>query len=129
MTKAARLAWFVLGWISVGFGGVGIILPGLPSTAFFIAAAYCFSKSSPRFEQWVLNLPKIGPMVRDYRSGLGMPRRTKHIAITSMWLAIILSSIVLSDRWYLVVTVVALGAIGTWYIRCRVPTNESPGTQ
>ena len=46
---------------------------------FFTVAAYCFGKSSPRFEQWVLDLPTIGPMVRDHRAGLGMPRRITRI--------------------------------------------------
>ena len=57
-------------------------MPGLPTTVFFVIAAACFSRSSPRFEQWVLTRPGIGPMVRDYRAGLGMPRRAKVAAIT-----------------------------------------------
>ena len=78
--------WFLAGWVAVGLGGLGIIVPGLPTTVFFIAAASCFARCSPRFEQWVLNLPRIGPMVRDHREGLGMPKRTKRYAITMMGL-------------------------------------------
>ena len=70
-----RWLWFGLGWVAVAIGSIGIVVPGLPTTVFFIIAAACFSRSSPRFEQWVLTRPGVGPMVRDYRAGLGMPRQ------------------------------------------------------
>ena len=56
-----KVAWIALGLISVGVGAIGIIVPGLPTTVFFIIAAACFAKSSPRLERWVLDLPRIGP--------------------------------------------------------------------
>ncbi len=118
-----RAGWFAGGWVAVGVGGVGIVVPGLPTTVFFIVAAYCFGKSSPRFEQWVLDLPTIGPMVRDHRAGLGMPRRIKVIAISTMWAAIAVSAVVLRERWAIALAVIALGLVGTWYILTRVPTK------
>lgn len=121
--RVLRAGWFAAGWVSVGVGGVGIVVPGLPTTVFFIVAAYCFGRSSPRFEQWVLELPKIGPMVQDHRSGLGMPRRIKVVAISTMWAAITISAVVLRDRWPIAAAVGVLGVIGTWYIVARVPTK------
>ncbi len=123
--RVVRAGWFVGGWISVGFGAVGIVVPGLPTTIFFIIAAACFGKSSPRFERWVLGLPRIGPLVRDHRAGLGMPRRAKGWAIGSMWTFIALSSVLLRDRLLIVGVVIAVGAVGTAYIAWRVPTREA----
>jgi uncharacterized protein len=114
--------WFAGGLLSVGIGGIGVVVPGLPTTVFFIIAAACFSKSSPRFEQWVLNLPKIGGTVRDYRAGLGMPRRSKIIAV-SMIVAVSTLSAVLAGApvaW----GIAALGLAGALYVTFRVPTRE-----
>lgn len=122
--RTARTLWFVAGWVAVGVGGIGIVVPGLPTTVFFIVAASCFARSSPRFEQWVLDLPKIGPLVRDHRAGLGMPRRAKILALAMMWVAIVASSVALRSRPVGVAIVVALGLIGTAYILWRVPTRE-----
>jgi hypothetical protein len=119
-----RAWWFASGWVAVAVGSIGVVVPGLPTTVFFILAAWCFSKSSPRFEQWVLELPTIGPMVRDHRDGLGMSRRAKRFAIGSMWTAIALSAVVLRGRWPIVVVIVALGLIGAAYIVRRVPLRE-----
>jgi uncharacterized protein len=118
-----RVGLLVVGWIAVALGGIGIIVPGLPTTGFFVLAAACFARSSPRFERWVLDLPTIGPLVRDYRDGLGMPRRAKAIAITMMLTACVLSSLALGSP-VLAAVVLGLGAVGTWYVGWRVPTRE-----
>ena len=127
--RVVRAGWFVGGWVAVAVGAIGIVVPGLPTTVFFIIAASCFGKSSPRFEQWVLRLPRIGRMVADHRAGLGMPRRAKVAALATMWVAIVLSCVLLRDRVVVVGVVVALGAIGTAYILWRVPTRVSAATE
>jgi uncharacterized membrane protein YbaN (DUF454 family) len=121
---AARVLWLAVGMVAVALGGIGIVVPGLPTTVFFIVAAWCFGRSSPRFEQWVLDLPGVGGMVRDHRDGLGMPRRAKAIALTMMWAAIVLSGFALRQRPVLVAVLAIVGLIGGAYIVWRVPTRE-----
>ena len=36
-----------------------IVVPGLPTTVFFIVAAACFARSNPRLEQWVLESTQV----------------------------------------------------------------------
>jgi uncharacterized protein len=118
-----RWIWFLAGWVAVGLGGIGIVVPGLPTTVFFIIAASCFARSSPRFEQWVLDLPRIGPMVRDHRAGLGMPRRAKAWAVGTMVVVAGLSALA-AGHPAISLTIVGLVAIGAWYVTFRVPTRE-----
>jgi uncharacterized membrane protein YbaN (DUF454 family) len=118
-----RVLLLALGWIAVGLGSIGIVVPGLPTTGFFVLAAACFARSSPRFERWVLGLPKVGPMVRDYRAGLGMPRRAKVVAIAMMLGACTLSAITLGSPIGVGV-VLGAGLVGTWYVGWCVPTRE-----
>ena len=122
-TGARRWLWFGAGWCSVGVGGVGVVVPGLPTTVFFIVAASCFAKSSPRFERWVLDLPRIGQMVRDHRAGLGMRRRAKAWAIGTMLLFAGVSALVVVDRVVITIAILALVAVGVWYVAWRVPTR------
>ena len=121
---ASRIVWLTFGMIAVGLGGIGVVVPGLPTTVFFIVAAWCFSRSSPRFERWVLDLPGVGPLVRDHRNGLGMPRRAKGVALTMMWTAILLSSVALRQHLVVAAVIVAAGLVGTAYIVWKVPTRE-----
>ena len=119
----AAWVWFAAGWLAVGLGGLGVVVPGLPTTVFFIVAAWCFSRCSPRFERWVLDLPRIGPMVRAHRAGLGMPRRAKAWAVGTM-VAFAGASALAVGHPAIAATMLALVAVGAWYVAYRVPTRE-----
>jgi uncharacterized membrane protein YbaN (DUF454 family) len=112
-----------VGFVLVGIGGVGAVVPVLPTTIFFIGAAACFARSSPRLERWVLELPHVGPLVRDYRSGLGMPRRAKVTASAAIAMAITISAIALTS-WPGRGVAAGLGLIGIAYVTFVVPTRE-----
>jgi uncharacterized membrane protein YbaN (DUF454 family) len=119
-----RAIWFALGWLFVALGGIGVVVPGLPTTGFFVLAAACFARSSPRFERWILGLPGVGPMVRDYRAGLGMPRRAKAWAIAMILAVSLLSAVVAVDNRAVGAVIVAVALVGVWYVGWRIPTRE-----
>lgn len=79
-----RTFFAILGWSFVGIGFVGIFLPLLPTTIFFILAASCFARSSPRFETWILNHPRFGPPVRAWRDHGIISTRAKTLAVCGM---------------------------------------------
>lgn len=124
-SRAMRAVWVVAGLGLVGVGTVGLVVPGLPSTVFFVAAAWCFSRSSRRLERWLLGLPLVGALVRDYRAGLGMPRTAKVTAVVIMWAAITVSAVVLRERWWLPTVIAGLGVAGTVAVLWWVPTREA----
>ena len=119
----ARWLWLAGGFLAVGIGAIGAVVPGLPTTGFFVLAASCFARSSPRFERWVLGLPGIGPMVEDYRAGLGMPRRAKVLAVASIAVAAGLSA-TFALAGAARALVVVLGLVGIWFVGIRIPTRE-----
>lgn len=121
-TVLGRVMWVAAGVVCVGIGGIGVVVPGLPTTVFFIAAAACFARSNPRLEQWVLDLPRVGPMVSDYRAGLGMPRRAKVFAVGSILVFTTIAVVVIDSTW-LRVGVGLFGATGVAYVLFRVKTR------
>lgn len=90
-----------------------------------IMAASCFARSSPRFEQWVLDLPGIGPSVAAYRRGEGMPLRAKVLALAMMTVAVIFAAGFVIQPLPVRLVVVAAGLLGWWYLLVRVPTSET----
>ena len=75
--RLLRYALFAIGWLSVALGVIGIFLPVLPTTPFLLLAAACFARSSPRFYQWLVEHPRLGPWIRDYLDGNGIPLKIK----------------------------------------------------
>jgi len=96
---AIRFALLVVGWLCVALGVIGIFLPVLPTTPFLLLAAACFVRSSKRFYLWLVLHPRLGPWVRDYLDGQGIPRRAKGYALGLMWLSIALSCYLVPLPW------------------------------
>ncbi len=88
-----------MGWLSVALGILGIFLPVLPTTPFLLLAATCFARSSERFYLWLVNHRRLGPWIRDYLEGNGIPLKGKLYAIGLMWLSIAVSSYVVPLLW------------------------------
>ncbi len=126
---ALRAVFVAAGLVAVGLGIVGYIVPGMPGTVFFLIATWFFGQSSPRFYNWVLNHRVIGPLIRDYRAGKGIPGWVKWYASAmiigfsafSVWLVGV-------KRGNTVVGVIiaAVAIYGVWYVN-HVPTKATDG--
>ena len=79
-----RIVYLSLGWVMVALGVIGIVLPLMPGVVFLIVAAWCFARSSPRFEAWLLNHPSLGKPLRDWRAAGAIPRSGKIMACGGM---------------------------------------------
>lgn len=63
---------------------IGVLLPGLPTTVFLILAAWAASKGWPAIENWLVNHPRYGHLIREWRANRTIPRKAKIIAILMM---------------------------------------------
>lgn len=70
-----------LGLVCVGLGILGAFLPLLPTTIFFILAAFFFAKSAPAWRQRILDHPRFGPPIRSFVHHGTLSRRAKVIAL------------------------------------------------
>lgn len=79
-----RIIYFSLGWVMVALGVIGLVMPLMPGVVFLIVAAWCFARSSPRFEAWLLDHPTLGKPLRDWRATGAIPRPAKATACAGM---------------------------------------------
>jgi uncharacterized membrane protein YbaN (DUF454 family) len=76
--------WIVLGLIFLALGGIGVLLPLLPTTPFVILAAACFARSSPRMHGWLLRSKVFGPLLADWEKNRCVSRNVKLLALVMM---------------------------------------------
>jgi uncharacterized membrane protein YbaN (DUF454 family) len=111
----------VSGFVCVGLGFVGMALPVMPTTVFFIAAVFCFTRSSPEFAERLLNHPKYGPSLRLWQDHKVIPIKGKCLAGTGMLLGFVL--LCLSNAPLFVVIGVGVVEIGVLYFICTRPSK------
>jgi uncharacterized protein len=119
----ARLLYGAIGWCAVALAIAGVMLPGLPTTVFVIVASYCFSRSSPRFEQWLHSNRWLGPRLERFAQTGGMPASVKRSALAAMWIAVLISSaVLLGIHWAAALGTLTLGVLGTAWIVLGIRT-------
>ncbi len=106
-----RILLSALGFGSVAAGVIGFFVPIWPSTVFFIVALALFAKSNPEAERRLLEHPRIGQALRDWRSEHAISRKSKVTAsiliVVTIGVSIYFSEI-LWLRWLLVVIAILL---------------------
>ncbi len=123
-----RAAYLVAGLILLAIGYVGTVTPGLPGFVFILLSLFCFKKSNRKLEEWLLNHKLFGPTLRNWEETGSISKRIKVISISTMWIAVTISLLVIPLLWVKLV-VVALALIGTWYIASRpLPPEAEPAS-
>lgn len=87
--------------MSILLGLIGIFLPLLPTTPFFILALACFARSSPHLHQKLLNAPYIGPILEDWEADKKIEKKRKKQIILIVFATFSVSIIMLQGRIYL----------------------------
>jgi uncharacterized membrane protein YbaN (DUF454 family) len=129
-----RLALAALGVVCVALGLAGVVVPGLPTTVFLIAASYLFTRSCPYLEERLLGLRVFQPYLRYVRGDAAMPLKARVMVLVMMWAAVATSLATLAFRGRLEVWVAALllaaaiaGSTFVWTYARRRPAPVPAG--
>lgn len=80
----SKYMFLLLGWVSLGLGVIGILLPLLPTTPFVILAAYFFNRGSDKIHLWLLNTKYFGLMIKDWEQSKVIRLKAKIFATATI---------------------------------------------
>lgn len=81
MGVCIRFMWISVGILSFALGFIGVLLPLLPTTPFLLFSVFCFSKSSPRLHNWILNNRLFGKYIKCWEKNHSIPLKGKIFAV------------------------------------------------
>jgi uncharacterized membrane protein YbaN (DUF454 family) len=90
-SSVKRIVYLLVGHLLFGLGIIGILLPVMPTTVFWIGAAACYLKSSPEHYRALIAKGRTGKIIVNYLQHGVIGATEKKFAMTGM----IFSSIVL----------------------------------
>ena len=121
-----RIAFIVLGCLSLALAVLGVLLPILPTVPFLALAAFCFAKSSDRLNNWLINTKFYQNNLADFKAGKGMTIKTKTRTLVTVTLVMAVGLIVMLMKGVIVgsivLVIVWLGHI--YYFGFKVKTLE-----
>lgn len=109
-----RIVWAVCGFICVGLGAIGIVLPLLPTVPFMLLAAFCFARSSEVLHLWLTEHPTFGPPIKDWHERGAISRRAKILATVAIVAAFVLALVFGAPMMALVTQVMVLACVATF---------------
>lgn len=120
-----RYLYIALGLLAVGLGGLGVVVPGLPTTPFLLLASWLFYRSSPRLQRWLLS-SWLGKYIRSYQRRGGMTATQKAGAVGVMAAMVLLSTFVFIPIGSVARIIVPVaGAVGALTVIFLVPNASN----
>ena len=90
-----------LGSVSLTLGIVGIFVPMLPTTPFLLLTAALYFRSSPRLYEWLMNHPRLGTYIRNFRENKAIPLRVKIVSVSLVWATLLYCAFGIAREWWL----------------------------
>lgn len=116
-----------LGTVFVGLGVLGMFLPLMPTTVFLLLAAYCYSRSSEKFHNWLITNRWCGDYIRNYQEGRGMTVSHKIKAVLVLWASIAFSTWFVGGKFWVTLALFAIAGGVTFHL-LRLPTYDPEGS-
>ena len=113
-----RWAWWLLAYVALGLGFIGIFLPGLPTVPFILLSAFAAARGSEKLHRRLLADARFGPMIRDWQAHGAVSRRHKTVATVTMALCAVIMFLT-APRWWMAATGTAIMAIVATWLWCR----------
>lgn len=123
MGEARRIVYILLGSLFLILGAVGIFIPLLPTTPFWLLTCWFYLRSSEKLYNRAMSNRYFGSYIKGFMVDKAIPIRSKVISISVMWLSAILTSVYLIEYLWMKILLMLISIGVTWHI-LSFPTKK-----
>lgn len=108
--------WLLRGFacVCLVLAGIGVVLPGMPTTVFVLLAAWAAARSSPALLRWLYQHRWFGPVLYNWEHGRTVSRRAKWMAALTMLICAVVILLVVSKLWVALIPCAIMAVVLTW---------------
>ncbi|MEC2077152.1 YbaN family protein [Metabacillus fastidiosus] len=121
-----KYLYITFGFIFVGIGLLGIVLPLLPATPFLMLASFCFMRGSKKFEIWLKESAMYKKYVVEFFHNKSMTLRQK-ITILLFADCMIAIPFIILDNIFIRIILIAVVAYKYYYFIYKIKTVKAYG--
>lgn len=118
-----KFLYIISGFLCVGLGIIGAVLPGLPTTPFLLLALFFFTKSSEKMRLWFIQTPLYKKYLQEYDEKRAMTMKQK-ITILAIAFPFTLFAFITLPHIGGKIALAVVVAVQYWYFFCKIKTLE-----
>ena len=109
------------GCISMVIGIIGIVLPILPTTPFFLLSAFLYAKGSEKFHKWFINtsIYKKYIVTAVHNKEMLLKEKIKTLSVLGIIFA---AGVIFSPVWYVKALIICIAIGHVYYFSFKVKT-------
>jgi uncharacterized membrane protein YbaN (DUF454 family) len=92
-----KILFIILGFIFIGIGSIGVVLPILPTVPFLLLASFCFAKGSDRFHDWFKSTKLYKKNLESFEQTRSMTLKTKLYILIPVSLLLAIAFLMMSN--------------------------------
>ena len=104
-----KYVFLILGFLTLGLGAVGTVLPFLPTTPLLLVSAFCFAKSSERVNNWFKGTKLYQDNLESFVQGKGMTKAAKLRIMTTVTILMAIGFLMMKN-----VPIARMVLLGVW---------------
>ena len=122
--RVKKILFVALGCICLALGTVGVFLPILPTTPFYLATVFFFANSSERLHTWFVGTTLYKKHLESFVKKRGMLLSTKLSIICTVTLLMAFGFFMMARKgvWIPCVILAVVWLVHIWYFVFRVKT-------
>ena len=121
LDKIKKFLYIVVGLISFALGGIGVVLPILPTTPFLLLSSFCFVRGSERFNRWFRGTKMYKKHLESFVNNRAMTMKQK-ITILLFADIMLMFPLIILDSILIKVLIILLILTKYWYFIFRIKT-------
>lgn len=120
-----KVVLIILGFISMGIGIVGIVVPILPTTPFLLLASFFFAKGSKRFHDWFISTKIYKKYLDSFVQSKAMTLKNKFTILFPVSCMLIITFIFVNNLYArLVLVILFIGKYLYFFTQIRTIAKE-----
>lgn len=118
-----RSVCLICGFLALGIGLIGIIIPLLPTTPFLLLSTFLFMRGSTRIHRWFTSTKLYQKHVQELVEK-GTLSRTKKRSVLLLCLVLLSIPFILVDNLWMRVGLIVLYGLKLYFIGFRIRSSE-----